>query len=212
VAEIAMPTAAHDDHRRRPRRRGQELFGAVFAAVLAELTEQGYGSLTVDAVATRARVSKATLYRRWPGKRELVLAAVQANLPDPEGLPDTGSLRGDLLAYFGQVAAHLQGPAGPALRGILGDVLGDPTSAAELYSASRRGRSTEQLRALLARAVTRGELPTDRLDTVTARQLEAGPAILRHHYLWEGVVTEQLCTSIVDDVLLPLFRPEPPPT
>lgn len=195
------------DHRRRPRRRGEQLLTAVFDAVLAELTEHGYARLTLDAVAARARVSKASLYRRWPGKRDLVLAAVQAALPDVEDLVDTGSLRGDLLAYFHQVAAHLQGPAGPALRGILGDVVGEPARAAELYGAAHRSRSAEHLRTVLRRAVSRGEVPAGRPEAVTARQLEAGPAILRHHYLWEGHVSDQLCAHIVDEVVLALVAP-----
>lgn len=206
VAEMPSPAQLPElDHRRRPRRRGAQLFAAVFDAVLAELTEHGYGAFTIDAVAHRAKVSKATLYRRWPGKRDLVLAAVQAALPtDPEELVDTGTLRDDLVAYFTQVAAHLHGPAGPALRGILGDALGDPASAAELYSANHRHRSAEQLRSLLGRAVSRGELPASLVAALTARQLEAGPAILRHHYLWEGHVDQQFCAEIVDEVVLPL--------
>ena len=194
-----------EDHRRQPRRRGRRLLSAVFDAVLAELAERGYGRLTMDAVAGRAQVSKASLYRRWPSKRDLVLAAVQSALPDPADLPDTGSLHGDLSAYFAQVAAHLQGPAGPALRGILGDVLGDPTSAAEIYSAGHRHRTAQQLRVLLQRAVDRDELSAGHLNTITARQLEAGPAILRHHYLWEGRLSDQLSQQIVDEVVWPLL-------
>jgi len=193
------------DHRLRARRRGITLYRAVFDAVLMELSEHGYGALTIDAVARRARVSKATLYRRWPGKRDLVLAAVQGVLPDPDQTGDTGSLRGDLLAFFSHVAEHLRGPAGPALRGMLGDILGDPASAAELYGTANRHRSAEQLRTILARAEDRGELRPGVLARITARQLEAGPAILRQHYLWEGKVADQLCTEIVDEVVLPLL-------
>ena len=92
MADLPAVPEPQSDHRRRPRRRGERLFAAVFEAVLAELDDHGYGALTVDAVAGRAKVSKASLYRRWPGKRDLVLAAVQAELPDPDGLADTGSL------------------------------------------------------------------------------------------------------------------------
>lgn len=194
------------DHRSRPRRRGERLLGPVFDAVLVELSERGYANLTVDAVASRARVSKASLYRRWPGKRDLVLAAVQNLLPDPSHPADTGSLRGDLLAYFRDVADHLGGPAGPALRGILGDVLGNPSSAAELFSSVHRGRSAAQLRLITQRAVARGELPQESTSRLTERQLEAGPAILRHHYLWEGHLSDRLCHEIVDEVVLPLLH------
>jgi AcrR family transcriptional regulator len=191
------------DHRRRPRRRGELLVAAVHEAVLAELGDHGYAALTVEAVAGRARVSKASLYRRWPGKRDLVLAAVQATVPDPEDLPGTGSLRGDLVAYLTQVAGHLRGPAGSALRGILGE---DPGGAAELYGDAQRRRSSDRLRVLAERAVVRGELAPEQLDAVTPRQWEAGPAVLRHHFLWEGTVSPELCAEVVDDVVLPLLR------
>lgn len=193
------------DHRHRPRRRGERLVSAVMDAVLAELSEHGYARFTVDAVAQRAAVGKASLYRRWPGKRDLVLAAVESAFPGPADVSDGDSLRADLLAYFDEVADQLRGPAGPALRGILGDVLGDPTSAAELYSATHRGRSATQLRQILQQAVGRGELTAEAAAAVTARQLEAGPALLRHHYLWEGRLGPDLCVDIVDDVVLPLF-------
>ena len=202
---MAEPSAEGGDHRQQPRRRGERLVAAVVEAVLAELAANGYGGLTVDAVAARARVSKASLYRRWPGKRDLVLAAVQAAVPDPDALPDTGSLRGDLLAFFRAAADHLDGPAGSALRGVLGDALGDPGSAAELYGARHRRRSTEQLRFLLQRAVARGEVAPARLALVGTRALEAGPAVVRQHHLWEGRVDDRLCEEVVDEVVLPLL-------
>lgn len=198
------------DHRRRPRRRGELLVAAVHEAVLSELGENGYAGLTVEAVAGRARVSKASLYRRWPGKRDLVLAAVRATVPDPEDLPDTGSLRGDLVAYLAQVAAHLQGPTGSALRGLLGEEPGGPTGGPEPYGTDEPRRSTDRLRALAERAVVRGELEPQQLAAVTSRQWEAGPAVLRHHFLWEGTISAELCAEVVDEVVLPLLlRPVP---
>ena len=207
AAALAEPEA---DHRQRPRRRGERLLAAVYEAVLAELADRGYAALTVEAVAGRARVSKASLYRRWPGKRDLVLAAVRATVPDPDDLPDTHSLRGDLVAYVVQVAAHLQGPAGSALRGIVAETSGDPAGAAELYGTAQGQHSSERLRVLAARAVARGELTAEQLAAVTPRRWEAGPAILRHHFLWEHTVSPELCAEIVDDVVLPLLSlPEP---
>jgi AcrR family transcriptional regulator len=208
VAEPAGPGGRVADHRARPRRRGERLLAAVHAAVLDELHERGYAALTVDAVAARAGTSKASLYRRWPGKRELVLAAVAATVPEPEDLPDTGSLRGDLVAYLGQVSAHLGGPAGAALRGLVGHDLGASTASAgapELDGSVHRRRSTDRLRVLADRAVARGDLGADQVAAVTARQWEAGPALLRQHFLAEGAVGEGLCAEIVDEVVLPLL-------
>lgn len=196
---MAEPAAI--DHRRGPRRRGDRLLDAVFEAVLAELTERGYAALTVEAVAARARVGKASLYRRWPGKRELVMAAVRAGVPEPEHLVDAASLRADLLAYFGEVAAYLRSPAGPALRAVLAEA-----GAPGLDRGAVRRRSTDRLRELAERAVVRGELSAARVRTVTPRQWEAGPAVLRHHFLWDDEVGDALCVQIVDEVVLPLLR------
>lgn len=193
------------DHRRAPRRRGHQLLEAVFDAVLAELVATGYAALTVEAVAARARIGKATIYRRWPGKRDLVAAAVHAALPELAEPADTGSLRADLLAHFAAVAHHLNGPEGLALRGLLGGVLGDSEGAAELYSALHRGRSSAHVRLIAQRAATRGELTSDSVEQLTERQLEAGAAILRHHFLWEGRLDDALGREIVDEVVLPLL-------
>jgi Bacterial regulatory proteins, tetR family len=82
------------DHRSRPRRRGRALDEAIYRATLDELAEHGYAKLTMEGVADRARAGKASLYRRWPTRVELVLDAVAHTLPDPLTVPDTGSLRG----------------------------------------------------------------------------------------------------------------------
>lgn len=189
----------------RTRRRGARLLAAVHDAVLAELAESGWTALTMEAVAARAGVGKASLYRRWPGKRELVLAAVQGAVPEPEDLPDHGCLREDLVAYLLQVATLLEGPTGSAMRGILADRADDPAGPAALYGATQRRRSTDRLRVLVERAVTRGEVAATAVDTVRPRQWEAGPAVLRHHVLWGEEVTPELCAEIVDEVVLPLL-------
>ena len=76
----------------------------ILAAALEILAETGFDGMTIDMVATRAKAGKATLYRRWPSKNELVIDAVacmkQADL-DQSRLPDTGTLRGDLVAMMG---------------------------------------------------------------------------------------------------------------
>lgn len=80
------------------RRRGEELEGALLDAAWQELQATGYGGLTFEGVATRARTSKPVLYRRWPTKADLVVAAMkQAGLFERRELPDTGSLREDVL-------------------------------------------------------------------------------------------------------------------
>lgn len=189
------------DHRRAPRRRGAALETAILAATLAELEDGGYAALSMDAVAERARVSKASLYRRWPGKADLVVDAVYRMLPDAEEVRDTGTLRGDLVAALSDAAAQLDGPAGAGLRGILGDVLADPTAATELRSR-RAGRGAAVMREIVRRAAARGELAT---AEVPERVLQVGHAMLRHEFLFAGRVADDVVESLVDDVLLPLL-------
>ena len=93
---------------------------------LDELGEVGYARLRMERIAERAGASKASLYRRWPSRMELALDAIHHLAPDPGSAPDTGSLRGDLLAWLRLSAGLLLGPAGEALRGVLGDALSDP--------------------------------------------------------------------------------------
>jgi AcrR family transcriptional regulator len=198
------------DHRSAPRRRGDALVAAIHGAVLAELDANGYSALSMEAVAERARVSKASLYRRWARKMDLVIDAVSATFPEPADLEDTGSLRGDLLAHLRGVARLLSGPTGAALRGLFSDAIGEPNGPADARSRVQ-GRSARSVRVLVARAVARGEVPDVEL---TPRQAVAGHALLRHHFLWHDEVPDELIVQIVDEVVVPLVlsasaRPAP---
>lgn len=191
-----------EDHRKRPRRRGRTLDQAIFEATLAELSESGYPGLTMERIAERARASKASLYRRWPSRVELVMDAVYDSLPDPAKTPDCGSLRQDLLASLRHTAQILVGPRGEALRGVLSDVVRDPGRTAEVRSRSQRGtlRTVEEI---VRRAVERGEVDE---RNITPRRLEAGHALLRQHFLIYGApLPEELLVEIVDEVMLPLL-------
>jgi AcrR family transcriptional regulator len=187
----------------RPRRRaGRALAAAILDAAIAEIDELGYANFSMERVAERARASKASLYRRWPTKMALVVDAVYHTLPDPAGLTDTGTLRGDLLAVLRTAGDQLSGPAGRAMRGVLGDVLRDPARAGE-FRARARGNSAAMIDTALRRAQRRGELDA---DTVTRRQREAGPALLRFHFLTnDGPVPDDVIVEIVDEVMLPLI-------
>src|SRR6188474_922947 len=83
------------------RRRGTELEDAILRAAWDELTAVGYAGLTMEGVAARAQTGKQVLYRRWPNRVELVLSAVRHHWSSiTDDLPDTGSLRGDVLALM----------------------------------------------------------------------------------------------------------------
>jgi Transcriptional regulator len=195
---------AETDHRRRPRRRGPALDEAIFQATLDELAEVGYAKLTMEGIAERAKAGKASLYRRWPTRIELVMDAVYSRLPDPAAPPDTGTLRGDLLALLRANAEALAGPAGEALRGLLSEALGDSGVVARIRRNSQ-GASLKIMREILRQAVARGEVDP---AAVTDRRLEAGHALLRYHFLFHGPpIPDRVITEIVDEVLLPLFPP-----
>ena len=101
----------------RRRRHGQELESALLTAALDELVKVGYARLTMESVARRAGTSEPVLYRRWPNKDQLVLAAMEHyRNANPIALPDTGALRSDLLAELKAVSGRPDNPGGGAGR------------------------------------------------------------------------------------------------
>jgi AcrR family transcriptional regulator len=196
----AVPSA---DHRTRPRRRGHALDLAILKATIAEIEISGYAGLSMERVAERARASKASLYRRWPSKVELVMDAIYGLLPDPAETADTGSLRGDLLALLRSAAEMLAGPGGTAIRGLISDALRDPQLADRLRSYTR-GRSVAAMNEVVRRATDRRELGP---GTITTRQLEAGLWVMRFHFLINGSpISDEVIAEIVDEVVLPLLH------
>jgi AcrR family transcriptional regulator len=185
------------------RRRGEALERAILHAVLEELAEVGYAKLTVDGVARRARTSTPVLYRRWPGRAELVLAAVGCEPDPPEGRPDTGDLRADLLAHLRRVARRFEGVLGEAIRGLLVDT----THAAELSGLlqAQVGRLTAQSRiaAILQRAADRGDIDA---AVVTPRVVALPLDLLRNEVVVRGTpVPDAAVVGIIDEILLPLL-------
>lgn len=155
-----------------------QVTAAITDAAFAELAEVGYGKLSMEAVARRAGVSKPTLYRRWPTKEQLVIALVAQVAVAAAQTPDTGTLRGDLLAFLNTTIA---GVSHPLARRIIPDLLAEgvrnPTLAGALQTeigASRRALVAD----LLRRAVARGELPAD-LDIELALDFTVAPVIWR---------------------------------
>lgn len=197
------------DHRKLPRRRGEALNSAIFQATLDELAEGGYAQLTMERVAERARASKASLYRRWPTRVALVMAAVYHMLPDLVSVPDTGSLREDLLAVLRRSSAALSGPAGEAMRGLLSEVLRDE-SVARTFRENSQGASRKLMAEIARRAVERGELDP---DAVTPRRLDSGQALIRQYFLFNGPpIPDRLIVEVVDEVMVPLLVSAGPPS
>jgi AcrR family transcriptional regulator len=130
---------------------------AVIAATLAELVDRGYSGVSLDGVAGRAAVHKTTVYRRWRTKEALVLDAMLAQASQTVAVPDTGSLRGDLLELARRSAAIQTSPAGEA---VVRAVAGEAPANHRMAAASRRFWA-ERLRldrTILQRARDRGEI------------------------------------------------------
>jgi AcrR family transcriptional regulator len=191
------------DHRKKPRRRGEVLHRAIFKATLDELTEVGYAELSMERVAERARTGKASLYRRWPNRAELVVDAIRHTLADHAELPDTGDLREDILIWLRVAAELLAGPLGEAARGLIAETLRNP----EVTQAARAriiGSGPEPMLEILRRAAGRGEVRPEALTSLVA---SVGPCLLRHHFLIHGSpIPDKVLVEIVDDVVLPLVR------
>ncbi|AXG79633.1 TetR/AcrR family transcriptional regulator [Streptomyces paludis] len=136
--------------------REAELYGAV----LDLLREVGYDALTMDAVAARTHSSKATLYRQWGSKAELVVRAMRSNKPLHTTQVDTGSLRGDFLAMVSDTDDCQVEKDTALMRGLFHAVHDNP----ELFQALRElliEPEIDGLNVLLQRAVDRGEIPAD---------------------------------------------------
>ncbi|WP_165401546.1 TetR/AcrR family transcriptional regulator [Herbihabitans rhizosphaerae] len=165
----------------RGRPRDTSVDAALLRAAVELLAENGYGALTIEAVATRAGVGKPALYRRWSTKEELVVAALGAHVAPPRDTA-TGDARKDLRAMLGGLARHLSGPAGGAVFGVHVAADGNPELTEvlrERYLAPRAVVLTEIVRRGKADGQIRADASVD-----LVRDLVFGPPV--YHQLITG--------------------------
>jgi AcrR family transcriptional regulator len=184
----------------RTRRRGKELEDALLVATLAELAVAGYGGLTMEGIAARARTGKAALYRRWSCKRDLVQAALRYALPPlPEPRTDR-STRENLLAVFTAHCDVLSGKTAFPSLAIMNQLLHEPELRAIFADAvvAPRLRITESI---LQAGVANGEINAATLTPYTAR---VGPALINQQLLLTGAPpNKRQLAHIVDTVIAP---------
>ncbi|WP_309111103.1 TetR/AcrR family transcriptional regulator [Saccharothrix sp.] len=187
------------------RRRGAELEAAILDAAWAELSEHGYGRFTMEGVAARAGTSKPVLYRRWSSRAELALAAWDSRVPVDPDVPDTGSLRADLVALFERVARRTGVMVSEMIAGVMGDAFRHPEIVQVLRQRLMEPSSlTEAVGEVVSRAVARGELPPVRLPHRVAR---APLDLVRNEFITcGGAVDSHVIGELVDEVYLPLLR------
>ena len=192
----------------RQRRRGDELEAALLDAAWDELVEVGFARLTMESAAARARTGVAVLYRRWPGKDALTMAAIaHYGANHPVEIPDTGSLRGDMLALLGGVndtRYSFTVVVTAAFSGLLTSTGLTPAEVRARLLGDRPMWSDQIFR----RAHERGEMD---LDKTPAAVLALPFDLMRHDLLMtlKPVPPERLA-AIVDDLFLPLVAAHRP--
>jgi AcrR family transcriptional regulator len=200
AASPSLPAPADPPRRRRSRRAE----AAILESTLALLGEVGFSGLTIDGIAARAGVGKATIYRHWRSKAELVIEAFRRYAP-PFPTPDTGTMRGDLAALLHHL---VDGLARSPLAGILPSLVQaaeiDP-EVGRLYAAFAAERR-EVVRNVLHRAARRGELRAG-VDHEIVIDLVVSPVFARR------LVTRQPLDAAFADALLDAVWPalSPPP-
>jgi len=182
---------------RRPGRpRSERARRAILRAAADLLLDEGTPQISMDAVAERAGVSKATIYRWWPSKERLALDALLEWAATGSSPRDTGSLRGDLLSLVRPWVREIRRrPFGRVIAALLTEAQSDP-GFAEDYRHHFVEPRREPMRAAFERAVARGEAPAD-LDVEVALDLIYGPV---YHRLLHGhaAVTDRFAAGVID--------------
>jgi AcrR family transcriptional regulator len=186
------------------RKRDDTRDGVILDAALAVLAEQGYEGMTIDMVAAQAGMARATVYRRWATKADLVLEAVSrmshsdVNL---DQLPDTGSLRGDMTAMIIPFDDEQQQVRIHAMAGLLSLAKTD-ARLAEAATGSGIGPWIEANRILMQRAVDRGEFPPADIDTLA----EVIPMLCVSRAVQRLPITREFSLALLDGVIIPALR------
>lgn len=188
------------------RRRGQELEEAILSAGWAQLVAGGYQGFTIDAVAERAETSRSVIYRRWPDRDSLLEATLTYGLNrDRVEPPDTGSLRGDMIASL-QRSNMARSDLAPLMSVFMGAYYADSgRTFADVRERALGARAGSSLDVILARAVERGEADPAKL---TRRVRSVAVDLYRHDVLMNAApLSDEAIVEIVDEVFLPLVTP-----
>lgn len=187
------------------RRRGAELEQAILRAAADELVASGYARMTMDKVARRAGTNKNAIYRRWPRRAALGVAAY-VYVADARTLtPDTGDLRADAVELLRQVNSTWSSPRGEILRDLLAAAADEPALLELLREQAGGGALDAAWVAIVEQAVARGEAPQ---EAVHPRVAALPMTVLRGEYALRGVpsVPDEVLMEIIDELFMPLIR------
>jgi AcrR family transcriptional regulator len=176
----------------------------ILDAALEVLAEVGYDRLTMDAVAQRAKASKATLYRRWNSKATLVVDALASQKASPP-VPDSGELRTDLLTAFCGMGGLTDHDTTQTFGAVMTALSTDPEFAAEFRTRVLKPKA-QLSRMLFQRAVDRGEVRDD-LDLDLVAPALAG-IVLHRIFVMGETPGPALIEHVIDQIILPAVRPQ----
>lgn len=175
---------------------------AICDAVFELLSEVGYDRMSMDAVATRARASKATIYRAWPSKPDLVTEALVHRFGGAPEIPDTGSLRGDLIALMKGACSVACSPEGSVVTGLMSAASRSRELSRTMYQLSYEMKHPVHL-AIVGAAVARGEVPADTSADLLHEVLHS---MVLTKLFWDRTsLDDDFVVHVVDDVLVPLL-------
>jgi AcrR family transcriptional regulator len=177
--------------------------GVIRAAILRLLADVGYGALTMDAVASEAGVGKATIYRRWRTKQDLVVDTISDLNRAEAAPPDTGSVEGDLREMMHQMVALIAGPTGAATLSLLSTMPHQP-ALAEAFRNGPLAVWRDSYDRIWERAEQRGEVRPGLSRSIVA---ETTSALLVQRWLLTGEpVDDAYADEVLETVVLPLVR------
>jgi AcrR family transcriptional regulator len=199
----ALPTteAARPSRGGRPRDPSRD--GVIRAAILRLLADVGYGALTMDAVAAEAGVGKATIYRRWRTKQDLVVDTISDLNRAEAHSPDTGSLEGDLRAIMRSLVGVVNGPTGAATLSLLSTVPRHP-ALAEAFENGPLAVWRQSFEQVWKNAEARGEIRPEFRASVAAETISA--LFVQRWLLTHRPVDEAFADEVLETVVLPLVR------
>ncbi|MFT9077578.1 TetR/AcrR family transcriptional regulator [Ethanoligenens sp.] len=200
-----------DEQKKGTRRRGEILEEAILNATMDELAENGYSHLTMESAATRAGTNKAVLYRRWANKSELVMAALRKWIPTTniDNIPDTGSLRDDVVAYLRARVEPVKTIGPQTIRGLLMEPQVWRTLVAAMpqiiqrRSENKENKMTAAMMVILKKAELRGEV---RLEKLSPRVISLPLDLLHHELITKQEITDTAIAEIVDGIFMPLIH------
>ncbi len=179
--------------------RGDAFVGKVLEVTLTQLAELGFERLSIPQIAELADVNKTSIYRRWPGKADLVRAALEAAMSHVDQVPDTGGLRGDLVELARGAATFMQSPVGTAVVRIMMAEGANP-EVRELAGMAYSEAGKQGPWVVLSRALERGEL--DATTDPSLMLFTIAGAILHRVFVEQRDASNEFLARVVDLVLL----------